>query len=380
MKILIAPDKFKGSLDAQQVCEAIRQALLKYDATLHIQTIPMADGGEGTAQLLTEHTQGKWITCAVRDPLFRKIEAGYGISGDGNTAFIEMAVASGLQLLKLDERNPLHTSTVGTGDLIADALKHGVKKIVLAIGGSATNDAGIGMATALGYTFYNNQNQELTPIGKNLINLHRIDTSDVNPQLKQTEIVVLCDVSNLLYGSNGAAFVFAPQKGASEQDVANLDKGLEHFANIVHTQLNISTDFAGAGAAGGLGAGAKVFLNATLQRGIDYVMQALHVEATIQHADLIITGEGKMDVQTLAGKVVAGIAATAVRHHKPVLAVVGKNELTETQWKQVGITQVISLADENTSVEIAMSKTYELISKRIEGFDFSRLAVHPRMK
>jgi glycerate kinase len=166
VKILIAPDKFKGSLDAQQVSEAIRQALLKYDATLHIQTIPMADGGEGTAQLLTEHTQGKWIICAVRDPLFRKIEAGYGISGDGNTAFIEMAVASGLQLLKLDERNPLHTSTVGTGDLIADALKHGVKKIVLAIGGSATNDAGIGMATALGYTFYNNQNQELTPIGE----------------------------------------------------------------------------------------------------------------------------------------------------------------------------------------------------------------------
>ncbi len=365
MKILIAPDKFKGSLDARQVCEAIRQALVKSDATLCIQTLPMADGGEGTAQLLTEHTRGKWITCEVRDPFFRKTQAGYGISGDGQTAFIEMAAASGLQVLTPWETNPMKTSTVGTGDLIADALKHQVKKIVLAIGGSATNDAGLGMATALGYKFYDNQNQELTPIGENLIYLHRVHASQVNPQLRLTEIVVLCDVSNPLHGDNGAAFVFAPQKGASEQDVIQLDKGLQHFANIVHTQLNISTDFAGAGAAGGLGAGAKVFLNATLKRGIDYVMEALQVETAIHNADLIITGEGKMDAQTLSGKVVAGMAASAVRYKKPVFAIVGKNELSEAQWKQVGISQVISLVDENTSVEMAMKQPEHWIEKRI---------------
>lgn len=365
MKILIAPDKFKGSLDARQVCEAIRQALVKSDATLSIQTLPMADGGEGTAQLLTEHTRGKWITCEVRDPFFRKTQAGYGISGDGQTAFIEMAAASGLQVLTPWETNPMKTSTVGTGDLIADALKHQVKKIVLAIGGSATNDAGLGMATALGYKFYDNQNQELTPIGENLIYLHRVDASQVNPQLRLTEIVVLCDVSNPLHGDNGAAFVFAPQKGASEQDVIQLDKGLQHFADIVHTQLNRSTEFAGAGAAGGLGAGAKVFLNATLQRGIDYVMEALHVETAIHNADLIITGEGKMDAQTLSGKVVAGMVASAVRYKKPVFAIVGKNELSEAQWKQVGISQVISLVDETTSVEMAMKQPEHWIEKRI---------------
>lgn len=365
MKILIAPDKFKDSLDALQVSEAIERALKKLNSTHQIQLLPLADGGESTAQLLTEHTKGKWVTCVVHDPLLRKEKTGYGISGDGTTAFIEMAAASGLFLLTPFERNPLKTTTVGTGDLLEHALQQQVKKIVLAIGGSATNDAGIGMAWALGYRFYDNQNQALQPIGENLERLHRIDAAQVHPHLKKTEVVVLCDVTNPLYGTNGAAHVFGPQKGATEQDVIRLDKGLQNFAQVVKEQLQLSTDFAGAGAAGGLGAGAKVFLNASFTQGIDYVMQELNVEAAIRKADLVITGEGKLDTQTLSGKVVAGVTALAVRLNKPVIVITGRNELRETEWRQAGIDQVISLVDENTSVEMAMKQTKKLIEQRI---------------
>lgn len=373
MKILIAPDKFKGTLSSVEVCEAIGRALKKVDSRLQIQSLPLADGGEGTARLLTEHTKGKWVTCVVHDPLFRKGEAGYGISGDGTTALIEMSAASGLQLLTPYEPNPLKTSTIGTGELIADALHREVKKIVLAIGGSATNDAGMGMATALGYRFYDNQNQVLHPVGENLELLHHIDSTTCNTLLAHTEVLVLCDVTNPLYGPAGAAYVFAPQKGATDQDVIRLDKGLQNFAQVVKEQLQLSTDFAGAGAAGGLGAGAKVFLNASFKRGIDYVMQELNVEAAIHKADIIITGEGKLDTQTLSGKVVVGVTALATQLNKPVIVITGKNELSEAEWRQAGISQVISLVDKNTSSEMAMSKTRNLISKRIEEFDFSLL-------
>ncbi len=373
MKVLIAPDKFKGSLSAQEVSAAIGNALLKLDPTIQLQTIAMADGGEGTAQLLTEQSHGTWVSCSVRDPFFRKIDAGFGISGDGQTAFIEMASASGLQLLTPWEHDPLKTTTLGTGELIAQAFQHKVKRIVLAIGGSATNDAGIGMAQALGYKFYDQQHNELIPIGENLEHLHRVDTTSVDTRLHTTEFIVLCDVTNTLFGEQGAAYVFAPQKGATEQDVVRLDSGLRNFASVIKTQMNVDINFAGAGAAGGLGAGSKVFLNATLQRGIDYVMEALKVDVAIHNADLIITGEGKLDLQTLSGKVVAGITSIATRLNKPVIAVVGKNELTETQWKQAGIAQVISLVDKDTSVEMAMKAPLHLIINKLsEQFDSSR--------
>jgi len=367
VNILIAPDKFKGSLSAQGVCDAIGEGLRTLNPLLHLRLLPIADGGEGTAALLTEHTNGSWIECTVHDPLFRKVKAGYGISGDGQTVFLEMASASGLQLLTPWEPNPLKTTTLGTGELIAHALQHNVKKIVLAIGGSATNDAGIGMAHALGYRFYDQHKKELVPIGESLEQLTSIDQSQVNNRLLQTEFVVLCDVTNPLYGEQGAARVFAPQKGASERDVVRLDSGLQNFARVVETQIKISTHFAGAGAAGGLGAGAKAFLNARLMRGVEYVIETLAVDAAIRQADLIITGEGKLDSQTLSGKVVAGITAMAKRFNKPVIAVVGKNELTETEWRNAGLNQVISLVDERTSVEMAMSQANELIQQRIEA-------------
>lgn len=366
MNILIASDKFKGSLTAEQVCAAIRSALLKLDASLVIKTIPLADGGEGTASLLTVHTHGSWVTAFVYDPLFRKIQAGYGISGDGSTAFIEMSQASGLQLLAQDERNPLKTSTYGTGELIANAIDRGARKIVLAIGGSATNDAGMGMAAALGVKFLDNSGNELDPVGENLIRLHMIDEGPLKQKLKNTEILVLCDVINPLTGMDGAAYVYAPQKGADQAMVKALDLGLQNFASVVEKETGVSLEFPGAGAAGGLGAGAKVFLRARFQRGIEYIMAELKVPEHINQANVVITGEGKMDKQTLSGKVVAGVAKLANQHHKPVIALVGKNELSDDQIKSLHLSQVISLVNKKITPTEAMAHPVNLIQQRIQ--------------
>lgn len=326
----------------------------------------MADGGEGTASLLTAHTHGTWVTTSVYDPLFRKIQAGYGISGDRSTAFIEMSQASGLQLLSPDERNPLKTSTYGTGELIANAIDRGARKIVLAIGGSATNDAGMGMAAALGVKFLDKSGKELPPIGESLVHLHVIDEGSLKLKLKNTEILVLCDVINPLTGMDGAAYIYAPQKGADQAMVQALDLGLQNFASVVEKETGVSLEFPGAGAAGGLGAGAKVFLRARFQRGIEYIMDKLKVPEHIMQANLVITGEGKMDEQTLAGKVVAGIAALAYHHHKPIIALVGKNELSADQIKRLHLSHVISLVNKETTPTEAMAHPVNLIQQRIQ--------------
>jgi glycerate kinase len=363
--ILIAPDKFKGSLSAREVCEAVYDGLIKLDPSLSIISVPLADGGEGTSELLTINSKGSVINCSVSDPLFRKINATYGVSGDGTTAFIEMANASGLHLLTKEERNPLNTTTYGTGELIADAIASGVNKIVLAIGGSATNDAGIGMAAALGIKFMDKNGDELQPIGSNLIHIHSIDDTHFLIKQKKLEIVVLCDVDNELYGPNGAAFVYGPQKGADSAAVQLMDHGLKHFASIVEKELNVDIHFPGAGAAGGLGAGAKVFLNASFTRGIDFILKALKVEEQIKLVDLVITGEGKMDDQTLSGKVVMGVAKLAQNYHKPVLAIVGKNELSDEKIRLMDLKKVIQLVDRETSSSEAMRNTAKLITGRV---------------
>jgi glycerate kinase len=363
--ILIAPDKFKGSLSAKGVCEAVGSGLLKLDPSLSIISVPLADGGEGTSELLTINSKGSVINCSVSDPLFRKVNASYGISGDGTTAFIEMANASGLHLLTKEERNPLNTTTYGTGELIADATTRGVNKIILAIGGSATNDAGIGMAAALGMKFMDKNGDELQPIGSNLIHIYSIDDTHFLIKQKKLEVVVLCDVDNELYGPHGAAFVYGPQKGANNRGVQLLDQGLKHFADIVKQKLYFDLQFPGAGAAGGLGAGAKVFLNATFTRGIDFILKAMNLEDQIKLADLVITGEGKMDEQTLSGKVVLGVAKLAHNYHKPVLAIVGKNELSDEKIRLMGLKKVIQLVGEETSLSEAMRNTAKLITERV---------------
>jgi glycerate kinase len=366
VSILIAPDKFKGSLTAKEVCEIVRNALLKKNSALNIITLPLADGGEGTLELFTELEGGKIVLKQVNDPLFAPIIASYGISEGGSTAFIEMAKASGLQLLLPEKRDPLKTSTYGTGELIRDALDRGVKRIILGIGGSATNDAGLGMAAALGFQLLDSSGNVLKPIGENLIHLSSIKTDSVNPRLKAVECITLCDVNNPLYGQAGAAYVYALQKGARQEDLMLLDSGLRNFEAVVERTFNASPSFPGAGAAGGLGAGAKVFLNARLQTGIDYIIHATGLEQKIKDVDIVITGEGKLDFQSLSGKVVMAISKIAQHHHKPAIAICGKSDLTPDTLKRSGLAKVLALTDDGTTSADAMLHAHPLLEKLVQ--------------
>lgn len=364
MKILIAPDKFKGSLTAKEVCDAITLGLLQTNPDLTITSIPMADGGEGTCELLTHYFKGDIISAEVTGPDFEKIKAEYGISKDGSTAFIEMAKASGLQLLKPENRNPLFTTTLGTGELIKDALDRGVKKILMGIGGSATNDAGMGMAHALGFEFYDSKRELLKPIGENLVQLKSIETAHAHPRLKEVEFMALCDVDNPLFGIHGAAYTYGPQKGANEKAVKHLDDGLRNFEAIAQKTFKTSANFPGAGAGGGLPGGAKVFFNIAVHRGMDYIIKATDLEEKIQHADLIITGEGKIDQQTLAGKVVMEIGRLGLKYNKQVVAVTGKCELRSLELQKIGITTTLSLMDYQVSEHEAITNAFRLIQEK----------------
>ena len=362
--ILLAPDKFKGSLTAEQVCLALETGLRSLLPSLKIISHPLADGGEGTCALLTNTSGGSFVSTQVLDPLFRKIESGYGISPDGKTAFIEMSKASGLYLLDPNERNPMKTTTWGTGQLIKHAMDHGASHIVLGLGGSATNDAGIGMAGALGYSFLSVGNEKLKPIGENLIHLASIDSHAIHPLLAKTSFTVLCDVEHHLFGPEGAAHVFGPQKGASVAEVENLDSGLRQFKRIVAPYFIHEVDFPGAGAAGGLGAGASVFLNATLLGGFEFMAEFTHLEDRIKQADLVVTGEGKMDEQTLSGKVVKGVAALAAQHGKPCIAFAGKCELTSEEIQRMNIQEVITISNDEIDDKEAMTHAFSLLKQR----------------
>ncbi len=367
MNVLIVPDKFKGSLTAQQVCDAVEGVFLEVRRDDIITKIPMADGGEGTAEILTSIANGKKIKAKARDPLFREIESWYGISQDGKTAFIEMAAASGLQLLKADERNPCFTSTIGTGDLILNAIRNGAEKIIVGCGGSATNDAGIGMATALGVSFLDEHGNELRPIGENLLKIKSIDAKNLVKEIKKCYITFIADVENPFFGKNGASFTFAPQKGASVNEVELLDTGLRNYASVLEKIFPNSTTFAGAGAAGGLPVSAKAFLNATHERGIDFVMRWLDIEEKIKQADWVITGEGKFDSQSLNGKVVSGIAEVCRKYKKKLWVICGVCEVDESAWKQIGIEKVISLSSGVRDLDESISKAKELIVRQTKA-------------
>lgn len=346
MKILIAPDKFKGSLSAQEVCDAIEKGIKKFDATIETIKHPLADGGEGTLAILQNYFNLEPITVQVQDPLFNWITSGYMVSKD--TAFIEMSSASGLQLLEKGKQNCFYTSTIGTGQLIYDAIEKGFKNIVLFIGGSATNDAGIGMAYALGHKFYNSENKLIKPIGKELINISKIDASSLFFDLNSINFTVVCDVKNTLYGKNGAAYTYGKQKGASDKELSLLDLGLENFSNqaLKHLNKDIAT-IEGAGAAGGLGAGAICFLNANIKSGIDFVLEQTQFKQYLnQDIDLIITGEGSVDKQTLEGKVIKGISALAIQNNIPfyiIAGIVKDKQLIEKHLKPSGINSIMEL-------------------------------------
>ena len=312
MKIIIAPDSFKGSLTAKEVANSIYTGLKRALPSAEYIEIPMADGGEGTMQALVDATNGKIFTKSVTGLLNTSVTAHYGILGDKETAVIEMAEAAGLQYVNDQNKNPLITTTYGVGELIKTVLDTGIRKIIIGLGGSSTNDGGAGMAQALGVKLLNLQDQELPLGGGNLNHLVRIDNSKMDPRLKNTEIILASDVTNPLTGKNGASFVFGPQKGATPEMVEELDQNLHHFAAVVRRDLNKNYENTpGAGAAGGLGFGLLTFTNATIQSGVEAVLEMTHFKEKTQNADFIFTGEGATDFQTKFGKTPYGVAKAA---------------------------------------------------------------------
>lgn len=356
MKIVIASDSFKGSLTSAEVAQAATRGIKANHPDCEVVAVHVADGGEGTVEAVVEALGGEIITAHVSDPLGRPINARYGMVGD--KAIIEMAAASGLTLLRPDERNPWLTSTHGTGELIMDAIQRGCRQFLIGIGGSATNDAGTGMLQALGVRFYNADNQEITDCcGGRLHEIARINDSEVAESVRQSQFTVACDVETPFCGREGATVVFAPQKGADTHMVQQLEKGMASLAKVIENKYHIPiASMAGAGAAGGMGGALRAFLNATLKRGIDMVLDAIDFDTIIQGADLIITGEGKIDHQTAKGKTAKGILARAKAQDIPVIAIGGSVERCESV-EQMGFAGIYPISEENIPLEIAMQPT-----------------------
>ncbi|MBL7573691.1 glycerate kinase [Staphylococcus saccharolyticus] len=346
-KIVIAPDSFKESMTAKEVAQTIQEGFQNiFDEHVIYEIIPMADGGEGTTEALREALDATNYTVKVKDPLIRDIEANYARSDKHQTAIIELAAASGLALLDDNERNPLCTTTYGTGQLINDALNHNVKKIILGIGGSATNDGGVGMLQALGISFKDQYQHEIQPGGINLANIERIDVSHINPKLQDIEIKAACDVTNPLLGQNGAAVVYGPQKGATQKMIPKLDSALNHYHDKIELELNKTIKhIPGAGAAGGTGAALLAFLDAQLQPGIEVVLEETHFTNRVKDANLVITGEGKIDKQTIYGKTPIGVAKASKAFHIPVIAICGSLGKDYQEIYYHGIDSVFSIIE-----------------------------------
>ncbi len=367
MKIVIAPDSFKGSLTALQVAEAIEVGLHRVFPDAAIEKIPMADGGEGTVQSLVDATGGQILTAQVPDPLGNSINAQYGVLGDGVTAVIEMAAASGLTLVPLDKRDPRVTTTYGTGELIRVALAHGCRKLIIGIGGSATNDGGAGMAQALGARLLTVSGEQIEPGGGSLATLNSIDLSELDPSIAETETVVACDVNNPLTGKQGASHVYGPQKGATPEMIRVLDANLVHFDKIVQRDLSKSVgNVPGAGAAGGLGAGLMAFLDASLKSGIEIVTEATQLSKRFAGADLVITGEGQINFQTVFGKTPVGVAKVAKTHNIPVIAIAGSIADNSDGVYDAGIDAMIDIVPEPMSLENAIENATTLIETAAE--------------
>ena len=354
-RILIAPDKFKDCMSARDVAQHLSKGIRKVISEVEIRILPMADGGEGTVEALVEATSGEIRRVRVHDPLMRMRDAFYGILGDGSTAVIEMAAASGIEMLKEGEKDPSATTTYGTGELIRHALDEGVTKVIIGIGGSATNDGGIGMAAALGARFLDKDGKEAGKSGKDLKDIERIDLGGLHERVKEVRFEVACDVDNPFYGSEGAALIYAVQKGADEKMARELDEGLEHLAELVQQQLNKDiSDLPGAGAAGGLGGGLAAFLNAQLRPGMEIIREVTGLEEAVQWSDLVITGEGKTDRQTRYGKTPAGVTKTAVKYGRPVVLVSGALEEGYEELYKIGVDVILPLPEKPVSLEQAL--------------------------
>lgn len=373
--ITVAVDSFKGSLTSFQVACAVEKGFKKVFPDCVVNKVSIADGGEGTVDALVQTLSGEYVDVMVADPLMRPIQARYGVIDNGKTAVMEMSAASGLPLLLESERNPLKTTTYGTGEMIAHALKHGCRDFLIGIGGSATNDAGVGMLRALGYKFFDRDGKLLHGGGEILEHIAVIDSDNVMPELKEAKFTVACDVTNPLYGPDGAAYIFAPQKGATPKMVEQLDLGLKNFAQVVQRHLGVDiSELPGAGAAGGLGGALKAFLGATLERGIEMVLNAMNFRQIISDSQLVITGEGRLDKQTVMGKAPSGVMQVASSIGIPTIAIGGAIKDCP-ELRESGFAAMFPIVAMPTSLENAMEygvamdnveRTTEQIAKMIK--------------
>lgn len=365
MKVVLAPDSFKGSLTARQAAEAMAAGAAEYDPAIETVLLPAADGGEGTLESLVQSTNGEMVEVVVQGPLKENVEAKYGVLGDGETCIIELAEASGLTLLKAEEKNPLAATTFGTGQLILHALDAGYRKFIVGLGGSATNDGGTGILKALGMRFLREDGTVLPDSVDSMVELHQIDSSHFDARVAQSEFVIAGDVDNPLIGKHGASAVFGPQKGASEEMVKSLDAALTVFADVTERQTGISLHARkGAGAAGGCGGAFLAFFSARWRKGIDVVLEAMDFEQRIKGADLVITGEGKTDLQTLSGKTPFGIAKICKQQGIPVILLSGAvDEYSRKKLSEV-FTELHGTAEEGMTESESMQNAFPLLKKK----------------
>ena len=366
-KILLSPQEFKESLSGYEVASAMKEGILRVDPLVNIEISPVADGGDGTLKTMVDVTNGNIVEETVENPLGDQIKAEWGKLGTSQTAVIEMARASGLALLKENEKSALKTTTYGTGQLFKSALDQGIKKFILAIGGSATNDGGAGFATAIGARLLDKNNNAIYPSGENLSLIEKIDLSNLDQRIKDIEVQVACDVNNPLCGETGASAIFGPQKGASTNDIDILDRNLLHWSELIRNQMGKDVkDIPGAGAAGGLGAGLMAFVNAELALGADIVLNTLDYEKKLKDIDLVIVGEGQTDKSTQYNKSPVAVSTRAKKLGIPVICISGSLGEGYKECSNQGIDSFFSIVNKPMELEFALNNAYDLISSSTE--------------
>lgn len=366
-KVVLIPDSFKGTLSSLQICNIIEYKISEYFPDCKVISIPVADGGEGSVDCFITALGGEKINVTVKNPYFEDMKSYYGIIDNGSTAIIEMAACAGLPLVE-NRKDPMNTTTYGVGQLILDAAKRGVKKIIVGLGGSCTNDGGCGAAAAIGINFFNENGDNFIPTGGTTNKIKCIDVSNKSKLLKGIEIITMCDVDNPMYGPTGAAQIFGTQKGANSEEISFLDKGIKHLSEIIKKDLNQDlSEIPGTGAAGAMGAGMIAFFNSKLKMGIEVILDIVNFDSIISDADMIFTGEGKLDQQSLRGKVVIGVAKRAKKQNVPVIVITGGVDDDINKSYDLGVTSIFSINKLPEAFEISRFKSVENITFTIDN-------------